>query len=518
MSDFDAIIIGSGAGGLAAAVSLARAGKKVCVLEQHYLPGGWCHSFTLEGYRFSPGVHYIGELGDGGQMRRIYEGLGVANHMAFCELNPDGFDHLAIGGEHFDIPKGKDAYADRLCQRFPKEAKGIRSLLDLWDGIGRELGQAMEIQPGIDLVKLPFQIPKTMRYGLRPLGKVMDHYVKDPLLRAFMTIQAGDHGVSPDRVPTAMHAAVVSHYFNGGYYPKGGAFVIPRAFMRELKRNGGEIRLKTTVDRILLEDKRAIGVKLASGDEMRSNCIVSNADPHVTYGKLVGFENLPRFLRWRLKKTTYSISALSLFLAVDMDVRAAGMDSGNYWWSPHCNVGNFDGAFLTCTTLKDPTKRRDNLHTMESFNFVNYTDFERWAHTEYGDRPDDYARLKEDLTARMLETCDKMVPGLSDHVVFSSLGTPVTNEHYVASTRGNLYGTDKKLFQIGPFAYQPKTPFQNLWMCGASTLGHGVMGATVSGLVTAAKILKTSPSKLLNPKGQNLKIIDVTPKIEQFAA
>src|SRR5688572_28820732 len=91
-SDVDAIVIGSGAGGLAAAVALAQAGQSVAVFEQHYLPGGWCHSFSLEGYRFSPGVHYIGELGPDRMMRRVYEGLGLGADLAFYELNPDGFD------------------------------------------------------------------------------------------------------------------------------------------------------------------------------------------------------------------------------------------------------------------------------------------------------------------------------------------------------------------------------------------------------------------------------------------
>ena len=123
MADVDAVVIGSGAGGLAAAVALARAGKKVIVFEQHYVPGGWCHSFQRGGYRFSPGVHYVGKLEAGGRLREVYEGLGVAGDVEFCELNADGYDHVLIGGDRFDIPKGRERFAGRLKRRFPGEAR-----------------------------------------------------------------------------------------------------------------------------------------------------------------------------------------------------------------------------------------------------------------------------------------------------------------------------------------------------------------------------------------------------------
>src|SRR4051812_36648406 len=198
--DVDVVVIGSGAGGLSAAVACAQSGLKVAVFEQHYLPGGWCHSFNLAGYKFSPGVHYIGELQPGGRMRAIYEGLGASDDLEFYELNPDGFDHILIGRERFDVPKGKERFEERLIRRFPKERAGIAGYLRDVAALGHELGGMLKMSSARDLLALPFRAPTLTRWGFRSAASLIDHHIEDPLLRGILAGQSGDHGLPPSMV------------------------------------------------------------------------------------------------------------------------------------------------------------------------------------------------------------------------------------------------------------------------------------------------------------------------------
>ena len=96
-------------------------------------------------------------------------------------------------------------------------------------------------------------------------------------------------------------------------------------------------------------------------------------------------------------------------------------------------------------------------------------------------------------------TLEKVIAGISMHVVQQELGTPLTNKYYINSTRGSVYGTEKSLKHIGPFAYKAKTEIENLYMCGASIVSHGVSGASYSGVQTAATILGCRQDDLLKP-------------------
>lgn len=523
---YDTIIVGSGVGGLAAAICLSRAGHKVLVLEQHDVPGGWCHSFYLNGYRFTPGVHYVGLMDKGASTSELYEGLGIANDIAFYRMNPEGFEHCWIGEERFDYPADFDSFQEKLIAQFPHEKKGIIKYLTLIRNVGRQLQLIPKIRTVWQQITIPFRTKHMGKYAPFSLKRVINWHVKDPKLQAILNIQFGDHGLPPAKASFVMHAAIMDHYAQGGFYPMGGGGALVKAMTNKIKSYNSEIKTSTPVKRILIEGnkkKKAIGVELASGDKIYANRVISNADPSITYLNLVGSEHLGKRLLKKLNKTTYSCTSLMLFLIVDMDVKQAGLDSGNIWLTPHQDFDaayedmqktnilegdEFSGMFISCTSLKDPISFDGRYHTIEAITYINYDAFKQYE-DEDKERSASYLEFKAKIIDKFLRSLERVVPGITPNIVHKELGTPITNEYYINSTRGNVYGTEKSIRHIGPFAYKQKTSISNLYLCGASTVSHGVAGASYSGVQTAASILGCKQDDLIQPDdNQHLRVYD----------
>ncbi len=517
---FDSIIIGSGAGGLATAICLAMNGQKVLVLERHYVPGGWCHSFQLNGQKFSPGVHYIGQLGPNENTRKLFEDLEIAGDLTFFKMKHRGYEHVRIGDYAFDYPSDSEEFRAALCEAFPDEKQGILRYLARMGKTQRFIDKLMDCETGISKLGHFLKNIGELRYAFSTLDSVIDKYIKNPQLKAVLNVQWGNHGVLPNEASFLYHCGVVNHYSKGGYYPLGGGAALVKAMTNTLKRYGGEIRTKAAVQEIILNNKKAVGVRLEGGEELFATNIVSNADPHTTFRKLLPEGTISRRLARKLAKTKYSYSSVLLFITLDIDPKKFGLDSGNYWMCENNDLNalisnqsldnllrrdQFPMVFVSSSSLKDPSSFDGCHFNMEVVTFVETGLFNEAEQLEYAQ----YLEIKEKLSEMFLTNLERLIPDVRNHVVQMEIGTPKTNKHYINSTGGNVYGTHKTIDQLGPGSFSNKSEIENLFLCGSSTFSHGIAGAMNSGVNTAKSILNATRSELFkNSRKQELKVFN----------
>ncbi len=513
----DVAVIGSGLGGLMTAVHLARAGMSVAVFEGHYTAGGCATQFARgpkrAQYHFDVGLHYVGDCGPEGQIPRMLREVGV--HVDFRPMDQDGFDTLVFPGLEFRIPADVERYRDRLVERFRDERRAIDRYVKLLRAV-MVAGRAMDRGPKLR------EMPALALAGLRlaphrhaTMAHVLDECgVRDQRLRAVMLGQSGDYGLPPSKVSAMLHLGLAGHYFNGAYYPEGGGQVIADRLAQKLESLGGAVHLRHPIERIVVENGRAVGVRVAprAGEparDVRADIVVSNADLKKTFLELVGPEHLPSELITKSKNYEMAAALLITFLGVKGPVER--MRAANYW-----AFDTFDtekvyrddpskplqthGCYITSASLKDPNNALH--HAPAGITNVEVMTLLPGSLARFGVAPqeiaawgyrknDRYHEIKAKLEDDMIRRFDEVFPGVASRIVFRETATPISHVRYTNATDGTGYGlaaTPEQFMERRP-GY--RTPIAGLYVCGASTrAGHGIVGAMSSGVNAARRVQK----------------------------
>jgi phytoene desaturase len=490
-SVYDAIVIGAGIGGLSCANVLAKEGMKVLLVEQYHRPGGYCTSFRRGGFTFDVAINSLSSCNQSGWIGDLLQSLGLWDEIEFVPLDP--VKELIFPSLRFSVSARYGEYLARLKQAFPLEAEGIEKVFGALEGIFLEL-KRMPLCLGLDALKgFSSNYPCFTRYRSVTLGQLLDESIRDERLKGLISGQCMYAGVSPARASVInMGSMLIGYLQDGSYQAKGGVQRLADLLCLGFRRRGGQLLFSRRVEEILLEDQRAIGVRLDDGQRIAAGTVVSAMDARQTLFGLLRADGAGAHLRRQVEAMRPSPSYFMVFLGLNLPLEKMDLCHHIDYFSTF-DIGSIFARQMAgelgeravsigmvIPTLVDPQLAPSGKHILTISLLVPYG----WG--------EDWGAIKQEVADRLIRIAEKTIPGLSDHICVREISTPLTLERYTANFKGAAYGWEQSPDQAGPRRLSPRTPIENLYLAGHWTCpGGGVASVSVSGRIVAQEVLRS---------------------------
>lgn len=487
---YDYVIIGTGSAALTAGALLAHAGKKVCLLEAHDIPGGYAQTFRTGDYEFCAQVHYIWGCGPGGKIYEFLKHIGLEKEITFELYDTNGYDRMVMpDGTTVMIPYGWENLIRNMVEKYPDQQKPMEKFVSVMKKVRDEFKYLPERKlTWRDYLKA-YKVPTLLKYRTATLQDLFNDCGLSKEAQAVLCANAGDLMAPPETLSVFAYIGLFGGYNTGAYYPtKHFKFYVDRLAQFITDHEGCDIYYETPVTKVHTEGNKVTRVETGNGKTFTATNFICNADPQVI-AKMIGWEKFPKEEQKKLSYT-YSPAGVVVYLGLkDIDLRDYGFGKFNTWhllqWDMNkmwkeMGVCNFDKPwfFISTPTLHTdaPGTTPEGGSILEIASYTEYQPFKDAQDRSYAE----YAKLKQKISERMIDLVEQYyIPDIRKHIVVKTVGTSTTNEDFILATRGNAYGADLTPYQVTVNRLKAKTPFENFTWCNA-TSGWGGMYGTVS--------------------------------------
>jgi len=503
--DYPTVIIGAGIGGLCCGAYLARQGIPVTVVEQHMIPGGYATAFKRGAFNFDVSLH--GTSIRNNATEDILRDVGVLEKIDLVEL-PELYCLKSPSGEIESVPqRDPDAYIAVLARHFPNEEKGIRGFVEEMVDIADESGRIMKENPTVRglLYKMTFpkRYPKMWRVRNKTLADMLDEYIKNPVLKDYLSALWGYYGLPPSRLSAFMYSVATGDYIkNGSYYVRKRSQDLSNELAAMIENNGGRIIYGDSVEKIVLADGAVSSVELAKGASLPARAVVSNASAITTFNKMLPEGALPDSYMGKIRTYRPSLSSFIVWLGLKEELR-----------------GKIKGAHIYTSGGQDPEKNYESIVKGEvekiSYGlsiydnvYEGYSDpgtstvmitvlsgYEPWRRFEAdykAGNKDEYYKEKQRWTEMLIKRAEQeVIPGLSSMIEVKEAATPLTNWRFTRNTEGAIYGFEQSLENAYMNRIDNRTPVKGLYLASAwGNPSGGFTGVLMSGQQTFLKMME----------------------------
>lgn len=481
---YDVVIIGSGLGGLLCGNILSKEGFNVCVLEKNHKLGGSLQTFGRKAVFFNTGLNYTESLDNGQVLNQYFRYFGIIDKLKLRRLDSNGFDVISFNDEKYNLAMGKENFIETLLKSFPKEKEGLTNYIKTITDICSSISFYTFTEDRLNIFENNF------------LGKSASDFISSNISdQRLQNILAGTNllyaGVK-NKTPLFTLALINNSFIESAWRIEDGSHNMVKFLADNITANNGMILRNAKAEKFFFDGGKIKAVQLQTGEMIEASKFISNIHPSHILDMVEPSMIKPSFSA-RINGMEDTMGMFTLYLVFKknkfpyLNYNFYHFNQDDVWIAGDYNKEKWPQNYvLLCTATSKSDKYAESASVI---TYMNFDELLKWEKTFTGKRGNDYLEFKKEKAELLLRNVEKQFPGIQESVEAYYTSTPLTWRDYTGTRAGSAYGVLKDYNRPLESVILPKTKIPNLYLTGQNVNLHGILGVTISSVITCAELI-----------------------------